>query len=94
MALTTKARKMLFNLAPVEFEKFVDKLKTDERRELVEELEGIAIQATFAAAYVEQRFGNGNGDQGHEDAAKAANKARRQLRCDVIGYNETRDIPF
>lgn len=92
--LSDEARKMLFELAPVDFQSFVDDLSSVDRQKLADELEGIAIQATFTHAYVQERHGYGCGDQGHEVSAKAANKARRKIRNNVIGYNETRDIPI
>jgi len=94
MSLSENATKMLFELAPVDFQSFINDLSNVDRQKLADEIEGIAIQATFAHAYVQERHGYGCGDQGHEDAAKAANKARRKVRNNVIGYNETRDIPF
>jgi len=79
-------------MVPAELEAFVDQLNTEERRLLSEHCESIAASAAFTASYLSERYGYGCGDQGHDDAVKAANKVRRIVRCKAFGYNETRDI--
>ena len=61
-----------------DLQEFTDGLTTEERRLLAEQCERIATHAGFVAKYIEERYGYGCGDQGHEDALKAANKARQR----------------
>lgn len=84
----------LLNLPPVEFEQYADNAKLNDLRELQEELEKLAVAATFIAVYLDNRYGFGCGDQGHKTAAKKANQARTTLRNKVMGYNETHPIPI
>ena len=76
----------LMEKAPVEWEKIIDKIKVNERRGLAKELEGISKRAGILAAYIEERYGYGCGDQGHEAAVKKMNRAGKMIHMKVFGY--------
>ena len=82
----------IMNKAPVEWEKVVDRMKSADRNELVTKLEGIAHRAALLAGYVDARYGNGCGDQGHKSAVKSANKAGNIVWCKAFGYNAHFDL--
>lgn len=75
------------HLAPVEWEATAERLTTDERDRLRQELELITERAGMFAAYLDERHGYGCGDQGHEKAIKAANKTGKIIWCKAFGYN-------
>jgi hypothetical protein len=70
----------------VEWEKIVDAMTGPERGNLERELAGILQRAAMAQAYLQYRYGNGCGDQGHTAASKAANKQLTKVRK-VVGYS-------
>ena len=78
--------------APVEWEKTLDRMKSADRNELVTELEAISYRAALLAGYVDARYGNGCGDQGHKAAVKSANKVGKIVRCKAFGYNAHIDL--
>ena len=61
---------------------------------VVRDLEAVAERAARLARYLDQRHGNGCGDQGHKSAVKAQNRAGRVVHEKVFGYNSTHDISF
>jgi hypothetical protein len=65
----------------------------DEKRQLGDHFEGLAVNAARIAAYLEQRHGSGCGDQGHEKAVKEQNRVARKVR-QAMGYQQTLDINF
>ena len=74
--------------APVAYEKMVDRISGADRGQLRRHFEIIAERAAFLARYLDERHGRGCGDQGHEAAAAAGNKAARAVWCKVFGYND------
>lgn len=81
----------ILTLAPVDLQEHVNGLSTEERRSLCEQIEVISDRAAFVSQYLGERHGYGCGDQGHDDAVKAANKARRKVR-NAFGFDRTTDI--
>ena len=79
---------------PVEWKKIVDRMNSSDRNELVTELEGLSHRAAMLAGYVDARYGNGLGDQGHKSAVKSANKAGNIVWCKAFGYNRHLDLRF
>jgi len=63
-------------------------------QELVKELEEISQRAGMMAQYLDEREGYGCGDQGHDKALKAMNRAGRIIHVRVFGYNTFRDLKF
>ncbi len=61
---------------------------------LVAELEGISQRAGMMARYLDEREGRGCGDQGHDSAIKAMNKAGRTIHMKAFGYNAFHDLSF
>lgn len=82
----TKAQRFM-RLAPVDWEKAVDKLMIEERDEIRRELEGIAERAAMLAGYLDERHGYGCGDQGHSKAVKTANHHGKMVWMKTFGYN-------
>jgi hypothetical protein len=79
---------------PVEWGKTVNRMKTDDRRELARELEEISRRAAMLAEYLNERYGYGCGDQGHKKGVKSANKAGQKVWCGAFGYNAHHDFSF
>ena len=77
----------LLKLAPIDWEKTVDKLKENQRDELRREMGEIAKRAAMLEGYLDERHGYGCGDQGHEKAIKRANRNGKMLWMKVLGYN-------
>lgn len=73
--------------APVDWEQTINSLTNSERDVLRRQLEGLATCAGKLAAYLDERHGNGCGDQGHLKAVKAANRAGKKIWCGAFGYN-------
>lgn len=73
--------------APVDWEKTVDRIKSQDRDTLRRELEGIAERAGILAGYLDERHGYGCGDRGHKAAMKRANKNGKLIWMKVFGYN-------
>ena len=63
-------------------------------QEVIKDLEAISQRAGMMAAYLEERNGYGCGDQGHEKALKAMNRAGRHIHMNVFGYNAFADLKF
>ena len=80
--------------APIDWKKSVDRMTSVNKRELAIELENVASVAAMQAEYLNERYGYGCGDQGHEKAEKSANKAGRAIWRKVFGYNAHHDIRF
>lgn len=80
-------------VAPCDFEKISENMTLEEKRVMSQRLESTAVRAAERAAYLKMRYGFGRGDQGHEDAVKNVNKARRAVRS-AFGYNVTPDVSF
>jgi hypothetical protein len=90
--MNTKAKNMI-DSHPAAIVADVNAMTTQERGELARELEYIAANAAFAAAYLSARYGEGCGDQGHAYAVKCANRAKRLVRK-AFGYDNTPAITF
>ena len=58
--------------APVDWDNIFSNLSAEQRGKVARELEGIALKAAELAAYAEERYGYGCGDQGHDAAVKAS----------------------
>ena len=84
----------LLDMAPADLQYAVDSMTKAERQKAERYLEGIAYRAAGFAAYLGERCGHGCGDQGHERAVKAANKARKAVWCGAFGYNECPRLSF
>jgi hypothetical protein len=78
-------------IPPSEYEARVDRLDEQRRGEILKELERIAEAVATFAAYLDDRYGYGAGDQGHKSAVKHMNKVRRTLRK-ALGYTITKDL--
>lgn len=76
---------------PSGYQALANNLTTEQRGELVDELEQIAIAAGTLAMYLEERYGYGCGDQGHTKAVKLMNRCRRAIRK-AFGYTTTIDL--
>lgn len=87
-----KMNRLLHRAAPIDWEKLVDELSTEERRAIVKELEGICHHTVQLAGYIEERHGYGCGDRGHKKALKTANKWGKMIWMKVFGYNGYIDI--
>lgn len=79
--------KTLMEKAPVDWEKTVDAMSSDERYELKRELEGIAERALSLAGYLYARF-----DRGHSSAMKQANRNGKIVWMKAFGYNGYHDL--
>jgi uncharacterized protein YcaQ len=65
------------------------------KREIVQHLEGIAERAAMMAAYIDEREGYGGcGDQGHKKALKAMNRAGKLVHLKVFGFMAFHDLSF
>lgn len=64
------------------------------KQELIQHLEELSKRAGMIAAYLSEREGYGCGDQGHEKAIKAMNKAGKTIWCKAFGYNAFHDLSF
>ena len=64
------------------------------KQELRQELEGLALRAAMMAAYIDEREGHGCGDQGHQKALKAMNRAGKIIWTKAFGYNAFHDLSF
>ena len=74
-------------LAPAKIEAAADFMNTVECRDIAKELESLATRAAERAAYLEERYGYGCGDQGHQKAATRFNRAGRMVHCKVFRHN-------
>lgn len=83
----------LLDSAPVDLEDHVLRTNRQDRADIAKVLEGFAEKAALVAEYMNYRIGFGCGDQGHESAVKAANKARKSVRK-AFGYSVTNPISF
>jgi phosphopantothenate synthetase len=63
-------------------------------QELEHELEALSVRAGMMAAYIGERHGYGCGDQGHNKALKAMNKAGKAIHVKAFGYNAFNDLSF
>jgi hypothetical protein len=81
----TIARRLM-RLAPVKFEKAVDRLNHGERETVTRALEAIADRAAWLARYLDERAGYGCGDQGHAAGVKSANRVGTLLWVKGFGY--------
>jgi len=77
----------LIEIAPVEWETTVNKMNNHDREELRSQFAHIAKVAAMLEGYLDERYGYGCGDQGHERAMKTANKNGKQVWMKVFGYN-------
>lgn len=75
----------LLSMPPVEFEAAFDAMPSAQRGELARELDAITQRAAFASGYANHRYGNGCGDQGHDDAMGNARRTLKRVRK-VLGY--------
>lgn len=80
-----------FTLAPVQCEEVANDLTTEEQRLMIDEVEGLMQTLAWKLGYLDARFGNGCGDQGHKSAVKSANKYRHAVRK-AMGYHHRSDI--
>lgn len=85
--------KRFLNLPPVKLQAAVDKMSGAQRGELCKELEALASAAAAYAGYVDMRYGNGCGDQGHDDAVTEFNRVRKGVRK-TMGYDTTPQLSF
>lgn len=58
--------------------------------EAIQELDGIIIRLVRFRAYLDMRYGNGCGDQGHNDGVKEQNKLAAKVRK-ALGYTKAKD---
>jgi len=84
----------VMNKPLVEWEKKVDRMNADARRDMARELEQTSKRAAMLAEYLNERYGYGCGDQGHTKAVKSTNKAAKGVWCGVFGYNAYHDVSF
>jgi hypothetical protein len=77
----------LLELAPVDWEKAVDKLTTSQRNEAAKELEFLSLRAAELSQYLVERHGYGCGDQGHKAGMRRANKRGKIVWMKAFGYN-------
>ena len=89
-----KAQTLLFKRALVDLDKIASGMSSEELHETVRELEAISLNAGQKARYFDERYGGGCGDQGHDSAVKALNRAGRMVWRRVFGYNAYSDISF
>jgi hypothetical protein len=87
-------RETLLELPFIELEKIVNEMSLIERNSLCRELEILSARAGEMAAYLDERYGGGCGDQGHQSAVKNLNKAGRIIWTKAFGYNAYRDLSF
>lgn len=64
------------------------------KQEIVHELEAISKRAAQMARYIDYRYVHGCGDQGHESALKAMNKAGKIVWMKAFGYKAYHDFSF
>lgn len=76
------------DLVPADWEGYADGLTEIEKERVRRDLEAIAERAAMLAAYLDSRHGYGGGDQGHEKAVKAANRAGRIVWVNALCYND------
>lgn len=77
--LTSIATKCL-NTAPVDLQAMADRLTGEDKRQIEETLSGLVQMAAWKWAYINERYGSGCGDQGHDDAVKEANRVLTKVR--------------
>lgn len=78
-------RDLLEDTTPADMQSKADQMPSVDRGRLSGELQSLAMNAIWKSAYLDARYGSGCGDQGHESAVKAANKATVGLRR-VLGF--------
>ena len=83
----------MMHLAPVDFERFVDKLDDETRSELTRHLDGIALNAVERGAYLWPRCACGS-DNGHEDGVKHMAKNGKALWVGLLTYGAYHPISF
>jgi len=81
------AAQILMALPPVEWERAVAAMPLGKRHDIELDLAVTAKLAAQLSGYLEERYGYGCGDQGHEDAAKEANRAGEKVWRNALGYN-------
>ncbi len=82
----------LLALPPADWQGAADALSESGRAEMCRRMEGIAYRATMLARYLDGRSGPVGGDQGHNKAMRAANRAGRIVWCQAFGYNQHDDL--
>ena len=76
---------IVYDMAPRDIEEYADGLPSAQRGQYAQELQNLALSALWRSVYLDTRYGAGCGDQGHDDAVKAANKALAGCRK-VLGF--------
>lgn len=71
---------LLWQTSPVGLQAKADAMTASDRGRLGEQLQTVAITAAWRSAYLDARYGSGCGDQGHDDAVKAAYRVSIALR--------------
>ena len=70
----------IMNTPPAKMADVADNLSGPEMREAVDALQHIALSAVWRYAYLDARYGNGCGDQGHDAAVRDANRQMTACR--------------
>jgi hypothetical protein len=81
-------------LSFVEMVKKVDAMSTKERGDMCGKLEILSRRAAQMSGYLDERYGCGCRDQGHEQAVKQLNHCGRTVWMKAFGYNAYRDVRF
>ena len=83
-----KAARVIINELPAPglWDAVAKEMSMEDKGLAVVELELAARKAAMLAAYLEERYGNGCGDQGHEAAVKSANRAGAAVWQKAFGY--------
>lgn len=64
------------------------------KQDVIHDLEALAQRAGMMAAYLSERHGSGCGDQGHNTALKAMNRAGKIIHMKAFGYNAFHELRF
>jgi len=87
-----KAQHLIYQTAPVDWEKIADEMASKDMEVMVKELESIAERAGELAGYFDMRHGYGCGDQGHKVAVKNMHRVGKLIHCKAFGYNAYFDV--
>ena len=82
----TPLTRELLNAPPNEWEERASKLNDMEKQDVEHDLSALIQRATLLESYVSHRWNTGCGDQGHNKAAKKANKTLTAVRR-ALGYS-------
>ncbi len=85
--------KALRRYPPVRWERWVNRMTTEQRQQYADGFETLAIQAAWMTGYLEARHGSGCGGQGHIASMQHSNVVRGKVRK-AFGYDTTHSVTF